>query len=122
MFVNSSMFKALTFYHKYYPICQSLSASFSERTNNFAHIMDLYRGLLNHSDSDIVLAIDSADGVKQNIFDEMKNITELAVKCLSHVKQTRIAVISFSDKVKVLHSFKDCQKEKCIVQSLKNLR
>lgn len=84
--------------------------------------MDLYRGLLSHSYSDIVLAIDSAEGVKQGVFNETRSLSELAVKCLSHVKDTRIAIISFSDRVKTIHSFNDCQKDACIVQSLRRLR
>lgn len=84
--------------------------------------MDLYRGLVNQNYSDIVLAIDSAEGVKEGVFNGTKNLSELAVHCLSHVKQTRIAVMSFSDKVNVVHSFKDCQTEDCIIKSLRSIR
>lgn len=99
----------------------SLSSYGEHQASGFAHIMDLYRGLLSHSYSDIVLAIDSAEGVKQGVFNETRSLSELAVKCLSHVKDTRIAIISFSDRVKTIHSFNDCQKDACIVQSLRRL-
>ena len=84
--------------------------------------MDLYKGLLSNSYSDIVIAIDSGEGVKKVVFDEMRNLSEMAVQCLSHVKETRIAVISFSDKVRVLHTFKDCQEASCLAESLRRLR
>jgi len=97
-------------------------SSFGGGRNNGAHFRDLYKGLLSNSYSDIVIAIDSGEGVKKVVFDEMRNLSEMAVQCLSHVKQTRIAVISFSDKVRVLHTFKDCQKASCLAESLRRLR
>ncbi|XP_065067208.1 uncharacterized protein LOC135692819 [Rhopilema esculentum] len=99
-----------------------VKGSYLPQRKNFAHIMDLYRGLVNHSNSDIVLAVDAADGVKEDVFNEMKNLSEMAVQCLSHVKGTRIAVASFAEKVKLVHRFQDCQKNSCIIKSLRSLR
>ncbi len=85
-------------------------------------LMHLYNGLVNHSNSDIVLIIDSSAGIKARVFNEMRNLSEMAVKCLTHVQKTRIAVVSFAEKVKVIHRFDECQNGNCISNALKKLR
>ena len=97
-------------------------ASFSPEKKSFNHIMHLYNGLANHSNSDIIIAVDSAEGIKENVFNGMRNLTEKAVQCLKHLKKTRIAVVSFAEHAKVIHRLNDCQKEGCIVSALRSLR
>ena len=97
-------------------------ASFSPEKKNFDHIMHLYNGLLKHNNSDIVIAVDSAEGIREYVFNGMRNLTEKAVQCLKHVRKTRIAVVSFAEQAKVIHRLDDCQKEDCIVNALRSLR
>lgn len=84
--------------------------------------MHLYNGLVNHSNSDIVLLVDSSAGIKRHVFDEMRNLSAMAVQCLRHVKSSRIAVISFADNVKVIHRFSECQSDQCITNALRSLK